>query len=278
MTKGLTISANTLRYADFLTRVESAAAAGFSCIGLRLSDYFRARADGFSDTDLQRILADHRIGVLELEHNYDWVASNASVDPNPDFDDELLFHVADVFQARQFNACLFYPHDAASTIDALGNLCDRASAHHLLVGLEFLPFSKIKTLAAASAIVLAVGRANCGVIIDAWHFYRARTSLAELEQLPQNKVTSIQLNNVLPVAADDLMTEARHHRQLPDQGSGDVVGLLSVLRKTHPDVPIAVEVFSDYLDSLEPSEAAQLAFSSSRAVLDRVSTLTGRPH
>jgi sugar phosphate isomerase/epimerase len=86
-------------------------------------------------------------------------------------------------------------------------------------------------------------------------------------ELPPGRLLSVQLNDVLPVARDDLAEEARHHRQLPGDGCGDLGGLLKVLRDKDPDLPLSVEVFSDWLDGHLAGRAAQLSFDSAQQVL-----------
>ena len=51
-------------------------------------------------------------------------------------------------------------------------LCDRAGAHGLLVGIEWLPYTNIATAADAQAIVEAAGRPNGGYCADIWHHRR----------------------------------------------------------------------------------------------------------
>ena len=55
---------------------------------------------------------------------------------------------------------------------AFGALCDRAAAHGLLVGVEWLPYTNIATAADAQAIVEAAGRPNGGYCADIWHHRR----------------------------------------------------------------------------------------------------------
>ena len=56
--------------------------------------------------------------------------------------------------------------------EAFGRLCDRAAAHGLLVGIEWLPYTNIATAADAQAIVEAAGRPNGGYCADIWHHTR----------------------------------------------------------------------------------------------------------
>ena len=61
----------------------------------------------------------------------------------------------------------------AELIDAFGALCDEAGARGLLVHLEFMPFSAVKSLADAVEVVQGASRANGGIMLDVWHLKRA---------------------------------------------------------------------------------------------------------
>ena len=69
----LVLCAGTLGGASFRDRVEAAAEAGFSAISLFLGDYQRARAEGLSDADMRKLLADHGLAVAELDPLMSWV-------------------------------------------------------------------------------------------------------------------------------------------------------------------------------------------------------------
>jgi sugar phosphate isomerase/epimerase len=263
----LTVSAHCLRHADFPTRVTAAAGAGFTGIGLRLSDYEQARSAGLADAQLRDLLSAHGLHVHEVEHTWDWVASNRAVHPTPDPAEARLFAMVRALGCRQINLYLFEQHPRGLVVDAFGRFSDRAAAYGLRVGLEFIPYSTIATLSAAQEIVEGADRPNAGIVIDAWHWFRSGAQLGELVDLPPRRLISCQLNDVLPIAGHDLAEEARHHRQLPGAGCGDLGGLLSVLKDKDPTLPLSVEVFSDWLDRHPAGRAARLVFDSAQLVL-----------
>ncbi|MFJ6573327.1 sugar phosphate isomerase/epimerase family protein [Streptomyces sp. NPDC091292] len=254
----LTCSANTLRFADLPTRAAAAAGAGFTGIGLRLDDY---RHSGHQDSRVRELLDEHALRILELEHTWDWAAG----EPGPE--EDTLFHLADTIGYRQLNVTMFEEHPPDEVTTAFGRLCDRAADHGLLVGLEFLPYSRVRTLAQAWRVVADADRDNGGVLLDLWHWHRTGTTPADLAGIPPGRITSLQLCDVLPQPMPDAKQEARHHRQLPGQGAGGTGAVVAALRRHGLRCPVSVEVFSDELDRLPPTEAAHRAATTGRRCL-----------
>ncbi|GHE77193.1 IolI protein [Amycolatopsis deserti] len=255
----LNCSANTLRFADLPTRVATAAAAGFTGIGLRVSDYLGA---DMSDVDVRDLLDRHGVRVFELEHTWDWAAG---VDPA----EEAMFRLAERIGVRHLNVPMFAEHPLPALVEPFAALCDRAAAHGVLVGFEFLPYSHVRTLGEVWQVVAAADRPNGGITFDLWHWFRSGGQPPDLTGIPASKIVTIQLCDVLRQPGPDLTEEARHRRLLPGQGAGDTLGTLRALREHGVTAPVSVEVFSDDLDALPAADAARLAFDAGTDVLDR---------
>jgi len=265
--RALVVCANTLRKADFPARVQAAGQAGFAGIGLRISDYHQAREAGLSDRDMASLLDSHGLQLVELEGVWDWVRSNQSTDTQAGAEEATILHMAEAFGCRHVNISLFFPHEQAEIVDAYGTFCDRAAEVDLLVGLEFIPYNEIPTLRAAKTIVDMAARANGGLTLDAWHYFRCGATAAELLALSASDIVAVQLNDVLPAAGPDLREEGRHHRRAPGDGAGDLTGLIGALKEMDVEAPVEVEIFSDDLDAMEPAVVAQLALGKTRRVL-----------
>jgi sugar phosphate isomerase/epimerase len=263
----LILSVLTLRNATFARRVLAAAAAGFSGIGLGAADYLDARRSGFSEEQLGEYVARHDLKVVEMEFLRDWWAEADTRGAR--LEEDLLFYLADLLGARQIDVGLFddVPDDVVNA--GFSRLCRRAADHGLRIGLEFMPYSALKTLKRARQIVADSGADNAGLILDAWHWHRSGADLDELLTLDPAEVISIQLNDAQPQPHSDLRHEGRHLRRLPGDGVIDLDGFLGALRKVGVDAPIAVEVLSDDLDAYSPVDAARMAAQSVVPMLAR---------
>ena len=69
--------------------------------------------------------------------------------------------------------------------DAFGRLCDLGAQYDLSVNLEFVTWSGVKDLNAASELLRRVNRPNQGIVLDTLHFYRSGNTVKDLEGLPK---------------------------------------------------------------------------------------------
>lgn len=213
------------------------------------------------------LLDSHGLQLVELEGVWDWVRSNQSPNPQAGAEEATILRMAEAFGCRHVNISLFFSHEQDEIVDAYGTFCDRAAEVGLLVGLEFIPYNEIPTLRAAKAIVDTAARANGGLTLDAWHYFRCGATTAELLALPASDIVAVQLNDVLPAPGPDLTEEGRHHRQAPGDGAGDLTGLIGALKELRVEAPVEVEIFSDALDAMEPAVVAQMTLDKTRQVL-----------
>jgi sugar phosphate isomerase/epimerase len=274
----LVLCAGTLpRHTTFVDRVDAASAAGFAGISLWGRDYQAARREGHSDADVRARLADHGLAVAELDPAWWWTPvtfdapSLASIDDMEVFcnGEAELFAIADAVGARSINAVdvlggRWSIDDAA---EALAGFCDRAAEHGLLVHVEFLPWSRIADVATAWEVVRLAGRANAGIAVDAWHWFRGPSDDAALRSVPGAKIMAVQLGDAPADSEPDPMTASLHERLLPGDGDVDLVNLVAALREAGAVAPIGVEVFSDALHALGPHEAARRAGDAVRRIL-----------
>jgi len=261
-TYALTCSASTLRNADMPQRLTAAYGAGFTGLGLRLVDH---RASGLAPAELLTGLQNHDLRLLELEHSWDWAA------PTRDAAEDEIWALADTVGFRQLNVSMFVEHPPLPALaDGFGALCDRAAKRGVLVALEFMPFTAVRTLAEAAAVVRAAGRDNGGILLDLWHWRRTSATVEDLAAVSPHWITALQLCEARVTALPDLREEARHHRELPGRGmgaSGATASLVAAMAGLGLTCPVTVEMFSDELDALPPPETANAAAAAGAEVL-----------
>ncbi|GLY15047.1 sugar phosphate isomerase/epimerase [Kineosporia rhizophila] len=261
----LHLSAMTLRYASFSDRVVAAAAAGFSGIGLGAVDYLDARRSEFSEEQLADYVERHDLRVVELEFLTDWWR-DADV-RGVRLEEDLLFYLADLLHVPQINVGLFADVPFEVQQRQFRRLCTRAADHGVRIALEFMPYSALPSLEKARELLAQAGSGNAGLMLDAWHWHRSGGTLEELRTLSASEVLAVQLCDADATPHADLRQEGRHHRLLPGAGVVDLPGFLGVLGQIGVDLPLAVEVLSDELDSRNPVEVAMLAARSVTTLL-----------
>ncbi len=268
----LVLCSGTLLAAGIPEMVEAAVAGGFRGLTLWPQDYRRARAEGWSDAELRRLLADHGLALMDLDPLLTWLPGErelarkyAAVEIA---EEDEFYRIADALGARSLNVAQGFGSqiDLERAAEALAGVCDRAAAHGLLATLEFLPWSGIPDAAAAWRVVERSGRANATVMFDTWHHFRSGCDDAQLRAIPGARIGSVQINDAPSRGAGDAR-ESMQARLLPGEGDIPLARLLRLLDEIGARAPIGVEVFSEELALLPPVEVGRRAGAAARRVL-----------
>jgi len=258
-TPPLVVSSYTLgTEVDFGERVCAAAAAGYDGIGLRAENYWAA---GLDDAAMLAIAEQHGVRILEVEYLTGWGIA-ADRDEAQQVKEHTVFHMARAFGVRHLNAGLLEQLPLDVVAEEFAALCGRAGPD-LTVALEFMPYSGVPDLATAWRIVQEVP--NAGLIVDGWHWARARQQVADLDDVPAERIVSVQLCDVRAEPMEPLRTESLGHRLPPGKGYGDTVGMVRALTE-HGVMPavMAVEVISDELVARGVDVAAHVTADAAR--------------
>ncbi|WP_116131414.1 sugar phosphate isomerase/epimerase [Tropicimonas sp. IMCC34043] len=218
--------------------IDHAAAAGFNAVGLRINppahtaDRWPVAGDPGRARALRTRADDAGIRIFEVETFSIW----------PDFDIEKLLPglEAGAVMGASMMVCAGIDDDEPRMIDSFGQLADRAAGFGLSVGIEFMPFRPMATLASARRVWTAVARPNARILIDALHLFRSGGSIAEVAALDPASVGYLHLCDapLQSPSAGGFAEEARGHRLYPGEGGLPLVELLSALP---PELPVSVE-------------------------------------
>lgn len=276
-TTQLTLSSYTLGLltdVPFRERVRAAAAVGFDGVGLRVENYIAALAEGLTDEDMLATLAEYSIRVTEIEYLTGWGPDLVSTEAEV-VKEANAFHMCRLFGVKQVNVGLLEQLDREAIVEALSALCTRAG--HIIIAVEYMPYSGIPDIPTAWAIIEATGKKNAHLLVDTWHWARANQTPSDLAGVPADRIVSVQLCDVLEHAMTPLRVESLHHRLPPGQGWGDPVGMLRAL-ELHGATPnvVTVEIISDELASMGVDVAATTAYAATRSVLAEASALATR--
>ena len=277
MTPELTASYVTLSGAGFgeparipfAERCRAAAAAGFTGIGLHASDYQLMRDAGVDDQSVRTVLAASSLALVEVEFLSGWATAPGQADAQS---------AAAVFGGM---GAAFRPHhvtageltadrfDIDKAAARLAAVCQYLTPSGLWVAVEAFPWSGLKDVATARAVIERSGAPNAGLMIDVWHFYNSRSTLADLDGFAPQQILAVQLNDGHLVDHDYLL-EARRGRLLPGDGQLDVAGLITGLHERGFRGPYCVEVnYPGYRD-LPAEEMAMQSFAKASAVLENL--------
>ncbi len=251
--------------ATFAERVRAARENGFAGISMWMSHYDEARAEGLSNAGMRAILDSAGVKLAMLEYITAWASGPAERDAIVEETDRIC-GIAEELGSDTVLAVTMAPAiDPAKATAGLAMACDIAAARGQRLGVEFLPWTGIPNLAAAWPLVRDADRANAGLVLDAWHWFRSGPAL--LRDIPGEKVIHLQISDAPAEPEPDVVAETIGKRLLPGEGAIDLLGLLRILDEIGRQGPTAVEVFSDWLRSHPPVEGARLAAEAARTVL-----------
>jgi sugar phosphate isomerase/epimerase len=152
---------------------------------------------------------------------------------------------------------------------SFGELCDRAGDFGAQVHLEFMPGTAIVDVPAAIEVIETADRANGGVLVDTFHFFRGNPDMDALARLPGDRVFAIQVSDA-PAEFNGDYGEATYHRLLPGHGAIDLAGILRTLDRAGALRWIGPEVISPATAAMPPVDAAVEATERIRDIIRSV--------
>ena len=182
LTRPISLAALTVLELTPPEMVSCAAEAGYSHVGIRLlpATPTEPQHDLVGDTPLLREvlrrLADTGIQVLDAE-----IFRLKPETRVADFDAAMA--TAARLGARELLVAGNDPDEARLTA-SFAAFCDLAARHGLGANLEFMPWTDARDLSQAARIVGQAGRANGGVLIDAFHLSRSGSRVEQIAALP----------------------------------------------------------------------------------------------
>lgn len=250
-------------------RVAAIAAAGYVGMGL-IADDLAAVRDSMGFAALRDLIADAGLTHVEIELIERWWIPRGATENSYDVRD-LLFEAADVLRPAfiKIGSELGPPTtDLGPLIAPLYELADQAAAHGTRIAIETMPFSRIATVPMGAELIAAAAHPAAGLLVDAWHVFRAGTSLDELRAvLVPGIVFGVELDDAAPEVVGTMFEDTVHRRLLCGEGGFDLRGLVRVLRDNGFDGPWGVEILSSSFRALPVREALKVAADSALTVL-----------
>lgn len=250
-------------------RVAAIAAAGYVGMGL-VADDLAAVRDSIGLETLRDLIVDAGLTHVEIELIERWWIPRG--EPGNSYDvRDLLFEAADVLAPAfiKIGSELGAPAtDLDPLVPPLRDLATQAADHGTRIAIETMPFSALATVPVGADLVRAAGHAGVGLLVDAWHVFRANTSLDELRgALTPGIVFGVELDDAAERMVGTMFEDTVNHRLLCGDGVFDLAGLIAVLRDNGFDGPFGVEILSESFRKLPVREALALATDTARKVL-----------
>jgi sugar phosphate isomerase/epimerase len=250
-------------------RITAVAEAGFIGLGLIADDLLAVR-DSIGFAALRDMMADHGLTHVEIELIERWWVPRGEAGNSYPVRD-LLFEAADILAPAFIKIGSDLgprtPHPER-LIRPLRELATQAAEHGTRIAIETMPFSIIPTVPMGAEIISAAAHPSIGLLVDAWHIFRAGTTLEELrESLLPGMIFGVELDDAGHDMVGSLFEDTLDHRLLCGEGSFDLRGLVAVLRDKGFDGPWGVEILSSSFRRLPVAQAVKLAAESTLSVL-----------
>jgi sugar phosphate isomerase/epimerase len=242
-------------------RVAAIAAAGYCGMGLVTDDLIAIR-DTIGFDGLRKLLADNDLPHVEIELIERWWIPRG--EPGHTYDvRDVLFEAADVLEPKFIKiGSELGPRtaDIGPLVAPLRELADQAAGYGTVIAIETMPFSIITTVPLGAELVSAAAHPGVGLLIDAWHVFRAGTSLDELAAaLTPDMIFGVELNDAAPEVIGELFEDTLQRRLFCGEGSFDLTGLIGVLRDKGFNGPWGIEILSKTYRKLPVRDGLQRA-------------------
>ena len=250
-------------------RITAIADAGFCGFGLIADDLIAIREDiGFEA--LRDMISEAGLVHTEIELLERWWIPRGK--PGHTYDvRELLFEAADVLAPVQIKIGSENGPATANPLALAGplyELAEQAAVHGTRIAIETMPFSAISTVPMGAEIVTAAAHPAAGLLVDAWHVFRADTSLDQLRTaLQPEMIFGVELDDAAPEVIGTLFEDTVDRRLFCGEGVFDLIGLVQVLRDLGFDGPWGVEILSTSYRVLPVDQALKQAADTALTVL-----------
>ncbi len=259
---------------DFKDRVEAAARAGFSGLGIWHADLDHV-LQRRTLKEMKQILDDNGMRHTEVEFLTDWFL-DGELKTQSDVRKKKLLEAAEVLQAKQVKVGDFYRRKCSMPrlIDAFAALCAEAAEHGTRIAFEFMEVSMVNTLQDTLAMVEGAAAKNGGIILDLWHVLNLGISYEEVSRIPLQYVFGAEVNdgtfkagaiNAAPGAHRELIV----NRKFCGEGEFDIRGFVEAVEKTGYTGPWGVEIFSEDLLATPLEQLAMRAFNTTMTLMRR---------
>ncbi|NBA96618.1 sugar phosphate isomerase/epimerase [Pseudomonas sp. R5(2019)] len=248
-------------------RLNAAARAGFTGFGLQHSDIMWS-LEQLGMSELKRIIAGSGIKTLEIELLLNWFAQGEKRALSDVMRQDMLMLSAELgIRNIKVIGGLDEPAPELSLLrDEFAQLCQQAARSGTDVVLEIMPFTNIKTIDDALAVVAEADQPNGGLLLDIWHIARCGIPYADIARIPSRFIRAVELDDAPAVPqVEDLWEETIHHRELCGEGGLDVPAFIRAVENAGWQGTYGVEILSRSHRQLPLDEMARRVYQSTAA-------------
>lgn len=256
------------------SRAEIAGKVGYTGMGLVHADLMHY-AGSIGYKAMKNILNDNGIRHVEVEFLSDWFCPAG--DPRRKASDEArseLMEAAAELGARNLKVSPALMEEKPADVDALAEeftrLCEQARAFGTDVIMEMMPFTNVRTIDTAMAIIGKADQPNGGLLLDIWHLVRGGMDYSEIAKIPAKFYKGIELDDADKEIVGTLFEDTRFQRRLCGQGSFDIPRFLRESHKAGFNAPYyGVEIINEKFRKQPLDVMAKTSYETTMAEVQR---------
>jgi sugar phosphate isomerase/epimerase len=237
----------TIRGAPLPRQLEVARAAGYDGVGLWVSE---VDAVGGAEA-VATMLREQRLVPAELCFVAGWMYAEEGQLARVRAQARHVFQAAQTLGCECVVACAATERgDITDATRDFADLCALAQPFGVSVALEFIGAAQqVKDLRTAWQIVDTAGAPNGGLLLDTFHFYKGGSELADLEQVPADRMLMVHISDCPEIPREDL--EDRH-RIFPGAGVIPLEAIVAALVDKGYRGCLSLELFNEQYWAAEP--------------------------
>jgi sugar phosphate isomerase/epimerase len=252
------------------SRAQAAAKVGYTGMGLVHADLVHyAKSIGYAG--IKKILNDNGIRHVEVEFLGDWFFP--ANDPRRKASDVIrheLIEAAAALGARNLKVspALFEetPADVPALAEEFAKLCEQTRPTGASVLIEMMPFTNVKTIDTAMALIGTANQANGGLLLDIWHLVRGGMDYSEIAKIPARFFKGIELDDADREVVGTLFEDTRFSRRLCGEGSFDIPRFLRESKTAGFDAPYyGIEIINEVFRKQSLDVMAKTSFDTAMA-------------
>ncbi|MGV8872827.1 MAG: sugar phosphate isomerase/epimerase family protein [Rhodococcus sp. (in: high G+C Gram-positive bacteria)] len=253
-------------------RIETAAATGWSGIGLSHLDIIEAKAT-MGLAAVSALCAEVGIRHVELEVLDQWW-SDGHMREKSDRMRQDFFEAAGVLgvaNIKVLSDLTGIATPAERYVSEFAALAKQAESSGTRIAIEPMPMARFATVHDAMALVDQAGEAAGGLCVDIWHVCRAGTSMEDMATaLRPERIFVVELDDAFEKVQGNLWEDTVNERRYCGEGELDVTGFVDAIRNVGFDGYWGVEILSREHRATPLSTGLRRAYETTMNTLRRV--------
>ena len=253
--------------------LETAAAAGFSGVGLSSKETAEWIDSGLSCAELRRQLHSRDLRADYLDPLMLWIGGS-----EPTFASlpgDRVLELASELEVPLVNVTIGGHYDEAEAIDAFASVAHRITKAGMRPMIEFAPFFAVSNLQRAAFVVDRSEVPTAGILLDTWHLARSGGAPEDLEGVTAGSIHTVHLSDVPAEVPEDLLAETMNGRLYPGEGVARVGEVIRRVETHSPGAIFTVEVYSPSLRGRDMDAFARRCYDSARSLFTESTDVTG---